>query len=99
LTFRRLNAVSCSRFTEHIATMSKLTEYLLDLAADPDRCALFKANPASEPGYAELNDAEKAAVASRDPEQIATAIADADVDPESVVLFHWLSAIFGEAKL
>jgi hypothetical protein len=77
--------------------MSKLTEYLLDLAANPDRCARFKADPASEPGYTELSDTEKAALASRDPQRISDAIAA--VDPESVVLFHWLSAIFGEAKL
>ena len=78
--------------------MSKLTEYLLDLAADPDRCARFKADPASELASTGLSDADKAAVASRDPERIAAAIAKADVDPESVVLFHWLSAIFEEAK-
>lgn len=76
--------------------MSKLTEFLLDLAADPDHCARFKADPASVLGYTDLNDAEKAAVASRNPQIISAAISN--VDPESVVLFHWLFSLFSEAR-
>ncbi len=79
-----------------ILAMSKLTEFLLDLAADPDRCARFKADPTSVLGYTDLNDAEKAAVASRNPQIISAAISN--VDPESVILFHWLFSLFSEAR-
>ncbi len=71
--------------------MSNLTDYLLDLAADPGRCKRFKADPESELRHADISDSEKAAAATRDPQKIAAAIAD--LNPEPQMVLQWLLSV------
>ena len=75
--------------------MSNLTDYLLDLAADPARCRRFKADPDSELRFADISDSEKAAAATRDPQKIAAAIAD--LNPDSQAVLQWLWSVSQEA--
>ena len=75
--------------------MSNLVDYLLDLAADPDRCARFKADPESELRYTALSDREKSAIATRDPQQISEAIADQS--PDTGIVLQWLFSAFNES--
>ncbi len=75
--------------------MSNLVDYLLDLAADPDRCARFKADPESEEGYTALSDPDKSAIATRDPRKISEAIADQN--PDSAIVLQWLLSVFNES--
>lgn len=75
--------------------MSQLADYLLELAADPDRCARFKADPEAELLQAQLSDEEKAALASRDPQRISNALAEAS--PDSAAVLQWLYSQFKEA--
>ncbi len=75
--------------------MSSLVDYLLDLAADPDRCARFKADPESELRYTALNDREKSAIVTRDPQKISAAIADQN--PDSGIVLQWLLSVFNES--
>ena len=74
--------------------MSQLVDYLLELASDPDRCARFKADPATELSQTELTEDEKRALASRDPDTISKAIAEAN--PDSAAVFQWLLSQFQE---
>jgi hypothetical protein len=74
--------------------MSKMIEFLLDLAADPDRCARFKVDTASELEHADLSDWEKAAVATRDPATISAAMNDSTPDADSVL--RWLAGLLEE---
>ncbi len=75
--------------------MSKLADYLLELAADPDRCARFKADPHTELGCADLREDEKNVLATRDPRAISDAIVDAG--PDSAAVLQWLFSQFKEA--
>jgi hypothetical protein len=74
--------------------MSNLVDYLLELAADPDRCARFKADPESELRYTALSDAEKAAITSRDPRRISEVIADQN--PDSGTVLQWMLSVFSQ---
>jgi hypothetical protein len=74
--------------------MSKLADYLLELAADPDRCARFNADPYAELACSDLDGAEKAALASRDPRTISDALTDAS--PDSAAVLQWLFSQFKE---
>ncbi len=65
--------------------MSNLVDYLLELAADPDRCARFKADPEAELRYTALSDSEKSALASRDARSISEAIAAQNPDSGTVL--------------
>jgi hypothetical protein len=64
--------------------MSNVVEYLLNLAANPDRCQHFKADPESELRCADLTDSEKMALASREPRKITAAMDDSNPDPQRV---------------
>lgn len=75
--------------------MPNLVDYLLDLAADPDRCARFKADPESELRYTALSDGEKSAIATRDPRKISEAITDQN--PDSGLVLQWLFSVFNES--
>jgi hypothetical protein len=75
--------------------MSNLVDYLLELAADPDRCARFKADPESELQDTTLSDREKAVVATRDPSKIFKEIADQS--SESGIVLQWLFSMFNQA--
>ena len=75
--------------------MAQLVDYLLELASDPERCARFKADPSTELNQTSLSDAEKAALATRDPKTISDAIADANPDPAAVL--QWLLSEFKES--
>ncbi len=72
--------------------MSNLVDYLLELAADPDRSARFKADPESELRYTALSDTEKLAIASRDPRKISEVVADQT--PDSGIVLQWLLSVF-----
>lgn len=72
--------------------MSNLTEYLLELAADPDRSSRFKADAASDPGFAMLNERERIAVGSRNSKEILAVIAELDQD--SGIVLQWLYSLF-----
>jgi hypothetical protein len=74
--------------------MSSLVDYLLDLAADPDRCARFKVDPESELRYTALSDPEKLAITTRDPRIISEAITDQN--PDSGIVLQWLLAVFNK---
>lgn len=76
--------------------MSNLIDYLLGMAADPDRCRRFRADPESELRHADLSDIEKAAVGSRDPHKIAGAIADSNPDPRRVL--EWLFSVSKDSE-
>lgn len=75
--------------------MSKIADYLLELAADPDRCVRFKADPQAELGSTNLDDAEKSALATRDAQRISDALTDAS--PDSAAVLQWLFSQFKEA--
>lgn len=75
--------------------MSNLTDYLLELAADPERCARFKLNPEAELRESNLTEREKAAIATRDPKIISQAMADQTSD--SGIIMQWLLSVFNEA--
>lgn len=75
-------------------SMSQLSDYLLELAADPDRCARFKADPQTELGGTELSEDEKGVLASRDPRAIADALVAAG--PDSAAVLQWLFSQFKE---
>lgn len=75
--------------------MSNLVDYLLELAADPDRSARFKADPESELRYTALSDREKSAIATRDPQRISEAIADQSPDTQRVL--EWLFSVSSES--
>ena len=75
--------------------MANLVDFLLELAADPDRCARFKADPESELRNTALSDREKAAVATRDAQTISREIADQS--SESGIVLQWLFSMFNEA--
>ena len=75
--------------------MSNLIDYLLDLAADPERCARFKADPESELRYTALSETEKSAITSRDPRRISEAIADQN--PDSGIVLQWLASVFNQS--
>jgi len=72
--------------------MSNLADYLLDLAADPDHCARFKADPQTELSRTQLSESEKAALATRDPQTITDALAAAN--PDSAAVLQWLLSQF-----
>lgn len=75
--------------------MSNVVEYLLDLAADPDRCARFKSDPESELRDTALNEKERSALASRDPRKISDLIAEDS--PDSGTVLQWLFSVFNES--
>lgn len=75
--------------------MSNLLDYLLELAADPDRCARLRANPESELQNVLLTESEKAAITTRDPRIISQAIADQSSD--SGIVMQWLLSVFNES--
>jgi hypothetical protein len=72
--------------------MSNLADYLLELAADPDRCTRFKADPQTELSHTQLSEGEKAALATRDPQTISNALAEAN--PDSAAVLQWLFSQF-----
>lgn len=74
---------------------SQLADYLLELAADPDRCARFKADPNAALSQTQLSEAEKVALATRHPKTISDAIADAN--PDSAAVLQWLLSEFKES--
>ena len=53
-----------------------LGNFLVDIASDPDRLALFALNPSSLLDDADLTDKEKAAVLTRDSRQVAAALGE-----------------------
>ncbi len=71
--------------------MANLTDFLLDLAADPDRCARFKVDPNSELVHAALTERDKIALASRDPDKISEAMAEGDRD--AGMILEWLFSL------
>ena len=77
--------------------MPNLIDYLLDMAADPDRCARFKADPESELRYADLERQRKsqplgAGIRSKISEAIA------DQNPDSGMVFEWLFSVINESE-
>lgn len=74
--------------------MSRIADYLLELAADPDRCVRFKADPNAELAAVDLDDTDKAALASRDPQKISDAMTEAS--PDSAAVLQWLFSQFKE---
>jgi hypothetical protein len=74
--------------------MSNLLDYLLELAADPDRCARVKADPHCELRGTMLSDTEREAVATLNARTIAEVIANENL--ERAIVMQWLSAVFSE---
>lgn len=75
--------------------MANMTDYLLELAADPDRAARFKADPASELGAIELSEREKDALASCDAQKIAQELSESS--PQTDVVLQWLFSLSQES--
>ena len=82
------------RYPESTA-LSNVVEYLLDLAADPDRSARFKADPESELRTAPLTDSEKSALATRNEETIQAAINNQT--PDEAAFLRWLASLLQES--
>jgi hypothetical protein len=74
--------------------MPNIADYLLELAADPDRCARFKADPNAELRQTQLSENEKTALATRDARMISDALADSK--PDSAAVLQWLFSQFQE---
>jgi hypothetical protein len=66
------------------------------MAANPDRCRRFRADPDSDLRYAALSDSEKMAVRSRDPHKISEAIANSN--PDSQRVFEWLFSVSKDSE-
>jgi len=75
--------------------MSKLVEYLLQLAADPDQCARFKADPESELRATTLSEREKKVLATRDPRKICEEINGQN--SESGIMLQWLFSMLNDS--